>query len=158
MSARLPWGWMALGAAVTLALGFLSGQAAGSTEANPWFQSLRLPVWQPPGAAFGIVWSVLYALMGAAAAIVWRSGHPQRGVALGVFALQLVANLAWSPLFFAAHEIAASLALLVGILFMALGATLLFARVRPLAGWMLVPYLVWLCYAAVLNLRILQLN
>ena len=158
MTARLPWGWMALGAALTVALGFLSGQVAGSTEANPWFQSLRLPAWQPPGPVFGIVWSLLYALMGAAAAIVWRSGHPGRWAALGVFGLQLAANLAWSPLFFAAHEIAAALALLIGILLLALGTTLRFARISRVAAWMLVPYLVWLCYAAVLNLRILQLN
>jgi tryptophan-rich sensory protein len=75
-----------------------------------------------------------------------------------MFGLQLAANLLWSPLFFAAHATEAALALLVGIFFLALGTTLLFARVRRAAAWMLVPYLAWLCYAAVLNLRIVQLN
>lgn len=154
----LPWGAMALFAAAVIFLGFLSGQAAGSTEDNSWFQTLTKPAWQPPGAVFGIVWTLLYALLGGAAAIVWASGHPARRQALLLFGAQLAANLTWSPLFFTANRILPALLLLVTIWVLALLTTLAFGRIDRRAAWMLVPYMAWLSYATVLNLRIWQLN
>lgn len=144
---------------LVLLLGTLSGRLAGSSEANPWFQALVKPEAYPPGFVFGIVWTILYVMMGVAAALVWNArGAQGRGVALALFAAQLAANLAWSPLFFRFHRIEASFWLIVAILALALLTTLRFGVIRRLAAWLMVPYLVWLCFAAVLNWRIHELN
>jgi translocator protein len=133
-------------------LGFLSGQLAGSGADNPWFAELAKPSLYPPPAVFGIVWTLLYTLMGLAAAMVASArGARWRTAALAVFALQLALNLAWSPLFFAGHRIFASLILLV-VLDVAVVATIvLFWRVRPVAALLLAPYLAWTLFATLLT-------
>jgi len=86
-------------------LGFLSGTAGGGA-ATPWFASLVKPSLFPPPATFGIVWTILYVLMGfALALVVTARGAPGRTAAIAVFVVQLVMNLAWTPLFFGAHQI-----------------------------------------------------
>lgn len=144
---------------LVLLLGTISGRLAGSSERNPWFAALAKPEAYPPGVVFGIVWTVLYIMMGFAAALVWNArGAPGRPVALLLFALQLVANLAWSPLFFRLHRIEAAFWLVVAILVLASLTTWRFASVRRLAAWLMLPYLAWLGFAAVLNWRIHELN
>ena len=142
-----------------LVLGGLSARLSGSTEDNPWFQSLTLPVFQPPGPVFGIAWSIFYTLMGVALALVWaHKGARGRALALGLFAVQLAINLSWSPTFFKAHLILPAL-IIIGALFVAAAAmTWSFARVSRLAAWLMAPYLCWLLFAGVLNARVLMLN
>lgn len=142
-----------------LLLGFLSGRAANSGPGNPWFNSLAKPELYPPPATFGIVWTVLYVLMGLALAMVLSArGARGRGLAVGLFALQLVLNLAWSPVFFGMHQITAAL-VLIGVLALAIIATMLaFRAVRPLAASLLVPYLAWVLFASVLNWQFLVAN
>lgn len=142
-----------------LLLGFFSGMAANSGPGNPWFADLVKPDIYPPPATFRIVRSILYVMMGfALALVVTARGAPGRGVAIGAFVFQLLLNLAWSPLFFGAHQISAALALL-GVLAVALAGTIfLFHAVRPLAAYLLVPYLAWVLFASVLNWQFLQLN
>src|SRR5688572_13823718 len=89
-----------------LLLGTLSGLAGGSTADDPWFMALDKPAIFPPPVAFGIVWPLLYTLMGFAIAMVCAAwGSRYRLAAILAFALQLLFNLAWSPVFFGAHEI-----------------------------------------------------
>jgi translocator protein len=134
-----------------LLLGLLSGQLAGSGADNPWFAELAKPALYPPPAVFGIVWSVLYIVMGLTAAMVASArGARWRAAALTVFALQLLLNLAWSPLFFSGHRIFASL-ILLAVLDVAIIVTIaLFWLVRPLAALLLVPYLAWALFATLL--------
>jgi tryptophan-rich sensory protein len=142
-----------------LLLGFLSGRAASSGPDNPWFAALIKPSLFPPPATFGIVWSILYVLMGIALALVVSArGAPGRGVAIAVFAVQLLLNLAWSPLFFGLHRIGGALTLLVAIDVAVLATVILFRTVRPLAAMLLLPYLAWVLFAAVLNWQFLQAN
>lgn len=142
-----------------LLLGFLSGAMAGSGADNPWFEGLVKPSLYPPPAAFGIVWSVLYVMMGLAATVVITArGAAGRGAALGAFAIQLLLNLAWSPLFFAMHDMDGSLLLLIGIDVAVLLTVFLFWRVRPLAGMLLLPYLAWVLFATVLNWQFIAAN
>src|SRR3712207_4494924 len=144
---------------LVLALGSISGRAAGSSEANPWFAALTKPEAYPPGAAFGIVWTILYVMMGLAVAMVWSArGARGRVQGLVLFALQLAANLAWSPLFFRLHDIDGAFWLIVAIFVLALLTTLRFGTIRRMAGWLMVPYLAWLVFAGVLNWRIAELN
>lgn len=140
-------------------LGSLSGVVAGSGEENPWFATLAKPALYPPGFVFGIVWTVLYALMGVAIARVFAAlASPARSRAALLFAVQLVLNLAWSTLFFKLHLLGPSFALILVILAAALATTFAFARLDRIAAWLLVPYLVWLSFAAGLAFRIWQLN
>lgn len=140
-------------------LGSLSGIVAGSGEGNPWFAALVKPALYPPGFVFGIVWTLLYALMGVAIArILAAPAGPERSRAALLFVVQLVLNLAWSTLFFKLHLLGASFALILVILAAALATTFAFARLDRIAAWLLVPYLAWLCFAAGLAFRIWQLN
>ena len=140
-------------------LGFGSGMVAQSGPGNGWFDALVKPPLYPPPATFGIVWSVLYLMMGIALTLVVAArGAKGRGVAIAVFLVQLALNLAWSPLFFAAHRISAAL-ILIGVLDIAVLATLvLFWRIRRGAGLLLLPYLAWALFATALNWQFLLAN
>lgn len=140
-------------------LGTISGRVAGSAESNPWFQALVKPDIYPPGYVFGIAWTILYALMGVAVAMVWSArGATMRWPALLLFVVQLAANLAWSPLFFREHRIEDAFWLIVGIGVAALFTTIAFFTVRRLAALLMLPYLAWLGFAGLLNWRIHELN
>jgi benzodiazapine receptor len=151
--------WALFTVPLILLLGFVSGQVSGSGATGPWFQSLVKPATFPPPMWFGIVWSVLYALMGLALAMVCAAwGARGRGLAIGAFVVQLAVNLAWSPTFFAAHDIRAAL-IVIGVLDVLVIVTIvLFWRIRWLAGALLLPYLAWIAFATLLNWQFLELN
>ena len=140
-------------------LGFVSAQLAQSGPDNPWFAGLAKPAIYPPPAVFGIVWTVLYLMMGLAAALVAAArGARGRGLALGLFALQLLVNLAWSPVFFGLHRMSGALGVIALLDLLVLLTVASFWRVRPLAAMLLVPYLGWVLFAMVLNWQFLALN
>jgi benzodiazapine receptor len=146
-------GWLLL-SFIAAAIGALA-----SVQAATFYQQMIQPSWAPPGAVFGPVWSVLYALMGIAAWLVWRDGgwRRQRG-ALTLFVVQLALNALWSWLFFSWHRGALAFADIV-LLWLLIVATLVgFWRVRPLAGALLLPYLCWVSFAAALNYAVWHLN
>lgn len=151
--------WAIVTVPFILLLGFASGRLFPSGEANSWYQMLQKPAETPPGWAFPVAWTALYVLLGLALAMIVNArGSRLRGPALVLFALQMAANLAWSPLFFGFHQVSAALVLIGVILALALATTILFARIRKGAAWLMAPYLIWLCYAGFLNYRIDQLN
>ena len=143
---------------LVILLGGLSARVSGSTEENPWFAALVQSPAQPPGIVFPIAWSILYALIAVAAALVFATRAQGRGVALGLFVVQLALNLCWSPLFFREHRIAESLVLLGAIWLAAVATTFAFGRINRVAAWLMVPYLVWLSFAAALNYDVWRLN
>jgi tryptophan-rich sensory protein len=113
----------------------------------------------PPGWAFGAAWTTLYTLMGIALALVWVAPHgPERTAALRLFFAQLIVNFAWSPIFFGARMIEVGLLTIVLLFALVVLTAWRFARIRPLAGWLLVPYLAWLCLATALNFEVGRLN
>ena len=144
--------------AVVLA-GFLSGRSAGSGLGNPWFDGLTKPATFPPPVTFEIVWTILYVMIGLSLALICSSkGARWRGVAIAAFLVQLALNLAWSPTFFAAHEMTAAL-VVIGLLDIALLVTIVLAlRVRRWAGLLLLPYFAWVLFATVLTYQFLSLN
>ena len=145
--------------AVVLTLGLMSGWVAGPVESNAWYATLRRPALQPPGFVFGIAWTILYVLIGAAIGrIVNAPRHAQKPRAIAWFVVQLALNLFWSTLFFRLHMVAAAFHLIVAILLAALWTTLLFHRIDRTAARLMVPYLAWLCFAAGLAWRVWQLN
>ena len=139
-------------------LGFLSGRLSQS-GGNPWFDSLEKPALSLPPGTFGVVWPILYVLMGLALAfIVTARGAPGRGAAIAAFVVQLVLNLCWPPLFFGAQQIAAALWLLVALDFAVVATIAMFWRVRRPAALLLLPYLAWILFATFLNWQILEAN
>ena len=127
---------------------------------RPWYSSLEKPVFTPPGWVFGPVWTILYILMGVAAFLVWRRESESQAVkvALGWFLVQLVFNALWTPVFFGWRRIDLAL-VIIALLWVAIVATIRsFSRVSRLAGVLLVPYLLWVSFATVLNTSIWWLN
>lgn len=142
-----------------LFLGFLSGRISNSGYGNAWFDALQKPALMPPGGAFGIIWTILYILLGVVLAIILNArGARGRPLALAFFFAQLLLNFLWSPIFFAYHQVATALTIIIVMLALSIVATFLFARIRRTAALLMIPYLVWLSFAAMLNYRILQLN
>jgi benzodiazapine receptor len=124
-----------------------------------WYAALRKPAWTPPNWVFGPVWSLLYLMMAVAVWLVWnRAGFAGAKVALSLFAVQLILNVAWSGLFFALQRPALAFLDLL-LLWVAILATVIaFFPVSAVAGCLLLPYLLWVAYAGSLNLAIMLLN
>jgi tryptophan-rich sensory protein len=128
-----------------------------STE---WFGSVAKPSLFPPTWTFGVVWTILFTLLGVATYVVYSRGSDRRKVkvALGLFVVQMAFNVAWTPAFFAFQSIGLAFGIIVGLFVLVLATTWAFARVDRRAAALLVPYIVWVGFAAVLNYQFLQLN
>jgi benzodiazapine receptor len=123
-----------------------------------WYTALAKPSWNPPSWVFGPVWTVLYAMMAVAGWLVWRRGGAAIRPALRWFAVQLVLNVGWSAVFFGLQMPGPAFAEIL-VLWIAIAATLRTSwRVSRPAGILLVPYLLWVSFAAVLNFAIWRLN
>ena len=157
---RRDWWKLAIVAVVAIELlGSLSGWLSQSGYGNPWFDALDKPTFMPPGFLFGIVWPILYALLGIALAIILAEPpSARRNTALALFFAQLMLNFAWSPLFFAGHDIRLAKGVIFAMAALAAAAAGQFLRIKRLAGLLMVPYLGWLVFAAMLNSAIERLN
>ena len=146
--------WAAAGAIATASLGGLA------TDLSPWYYALRQPPWKPPDWLFGPAWTLIFTLTATAAVLAWNAfpAGPQRRRLLLAFVLNAVLNIVWSWLFFTLRRpdwarvevvlLVASVALLI----------VLAGRLRPLAGWLLLPYLLWTSFAGWLNHAVVLLN
>ena len=151
--------WAVVTVPFILLLGFTSARLAPSGSANSWYAALVKPAETPPDWAFPAAWTTIYILLGLALAmIIHARGSRLRGPAISLFAVQMVVNLIWSPLFFGMHQVTWAL-ITIGVLFvLAFATTMLFGRIWAGAAWVLVPYLAWLVYAGLLTYRISELN
>jgi benzodiazapine receptor len=156
---RISWKTAALCVVAIELLGGLSGWLSNSGYGNGWFDTLQKPSFMPPGWTFGVVWPILYALLGIALAMILAEpASPRKQAALTLFFIQLVLNFAWSPIFFAGHDIVlANIVIFVMAVVTAVAARL-FLKLRKTAGLLMVPYLAWLVFAATLNSTIQSLN
>ena len=129
--------------------------------ADAWYDGLLKPTFNPPAWVFGPVWTGLYALMAVALWLVRRTrdgGSAMRRTAIRLFWLQFALNLLWSPLFFGLHSPGAAF-VDICLLWTAVVATALaFGRLRPIAGYLLLPYVLWVSFALVLNGTIWLMN
>jgi len=140
-------------------LGSLSGLLSNSGTGNPWYLALAKPAFMPPGWVFGVVWPILYALLGLSLAMVLHAkGAHNRTRALILFGVQLALNLAWSPVFFAWHQIGPALSIIAAMIGLTFALILVAWRIRVVAGLLLYPYLAWLMFAGLLNYEILSRN
>jgi tryptophan-rich sensory protein len=128
-------------------------------EIPTWYATLAKPSWTPPRAAFPIVWPILYFLMAISVWLIWEAPPSSlRTLALAAFAIQLLLNAVWSPIFFGNHNLLAGLIVIL-LLVVAIAVTIASAiKVNYFAAALLLPYLAWTLFAAVLNGRIVSLN
>lgn len=149
--------WALFTVPLCVLLGFLAGQIGGPDTA--WFEGLTKPGIYPPPATFGIVWTILYVMIGLAVALICAAwGARGRTAALIAFGVNFLLNLAWTPVFFGAQEITAALVVLAMVDLTLIVVIALFWNVRRLAAVLLLPYLAWVLFATALNWQFLQLN
>jgi tryptophan-rich sensory protein len=151
-----------IGLVVSVLVALLAGWV-GSTWTAPeipgWYRTLTKPSWTPPNWLFGPVWTALYVMMAVAAWLVWKpGGFAAAALPLGVYAVQLSLNIAWTGIFFAMRQPGAAFAEIVVLWFAILFTMMLFWRRRAAAGMLFAPYLAWVTYAAALNLAVWRMN
>lgn len=151
---------MSPGLIAWLLLAFLAAGigAVASIQAADFYQGLARPSWAPPGMVFGPVWSVLYLLMGISSWLIWRTRDSQTALPLALYAVQLAANALWSWLFFAWHQGQWAFVEIIVLWVLIVATTISFWRIRPLAGVLLIPYLLWVSFASVLAYYVWRLN
>ena len=135
--------------------------AAAITRGNMDISSLKQPPLSPPALIFPIAWTALYILMGISSALVWehRNEAPEearRG--LRFYAISLLLNFLWSPVFFNLREFRLSLVILITILYFLIRTMICYGRVKPIAAYLQIPYGLWLIFAGYLNVGFMILN
>jgi tryptophan-rich sensory protein len=149
---------LVLWVALSFCAGLIGSRFTGPAVAT-WYGSVSRPAWAPPNFLFGPVWSALYLMMGIAAWLVWRkagmSGAPG---AMLLFGLQLIANAAWSAIFFGLHRFDLAFVEILVLWVLILATMVAFWRLDARAGLLLLPYALWVSYAGALNLAIWRLN
>ena len=150
--------WVVLAGLILLCLvtGSIGGFASQSSI-DGWYRTIAKPWWTPPDGVFGPVWTILYIMMAVAAWAVWQTGDRVRP-ALALFFIQLAFNHGWSLLFFGARSPGLALIEVVFLRTSVLLTMLAFFGRSAVAGWLFVPYLAWVSFAAVLNLALWAMN
>lgn len=151
--------WMPVLAAGAAAL-LVASLGATMTDLGPWYQSLEKPSWQPPDWLFGPAWTIIFALAAVSGVVAWRDAptDADREWVIGLFAINGVLNILWSALFFRLHRPDWALIEVAALWLSILLPIIIFARYSKLASLLLLPYLAWVSFAAILNLAIVQLN
>jgi translocator protein len=141
--------------AICESVGFLSGLVVSP---DTWYSTLKKPSITPPSWIFGPVWTILYALMGISAAMVIVKKNRDATVGMGFFSAQLILNFLWSIIFFGVHLPLAAFIDILLLLTMILLTFWKFSRVSKPAAVLLIPYILWVSFASVLNLKLWRLN
>lgn len=144
--------------AIPLLIGFIAGFLTRQGTEN-FALNVKQPPFAPPAVLFPIVWTILYALMGFSAYIIESSPQtPQRNRALVLYYIQLFFNFLWSFIFFNFNNYLAAFIWIVALLILIIATTIEFYKIKPIAGYLMVPYILWVSFAAVLNFSIYLLN
>ena len=149
-------------ASVALCFGISGIGAIFSTNKNitGWYAELQKPAFTPPDWVFGPVWICLYLMLGVSAYLVWRKGWKETKVktALCIFVIQLLLNAAWTPVFFGFHLIGTAFIEIILLMLAIIATIIAFKRVSRRSAILLMPYLIWVGFATVLNGTIWYLN
>lgn len=151
--------WRAIGTSAACAVG-VAALGTTVTDLGPWYQNLKKPEWQPPGPVFGMVWTTIYALTATSAVLAWqriRDGNA-RLTLLGLYAANGFLNILWSLLFFRLQRPDWAIVEVVPFWLSVLALMMFLWDRHRLASLLLLPYLLWVVVAALLNLAILTLN
>ena len=144
---------------IPLAIGAV-GSLLTMESVKTWYPTINKPGFNPPDQVFGPVWSTLYILMGISSYLVWkrRKIGPSYNLAISVYLLQLILNLGWSFLFFHQQQIGFALAEIFVLLAIIIANAIIFYKINKVAGWLFVPYILWVSFASYLNYSIYILN
>ena len=158
LNKKIRWKELIISLAIPLAVGGLSTLI--TKDAMESFQALRQPLLSPPAWLFPVVWTLLYLLMGLASYQVYTSGasEPRRRKALTVYGIQLAANFLWSLLFFSLGMYLTAFIWILVLWLLIFVCSILFYYIRNSAGKLMIPYVIWVTFAAYLNLGIYLLN
>lgn len=148
-----------LGLVGALAITFGAASIASRFPPGSWYGTLSKPAWNPPNWIFGPVWGILYILMAVAAWLVWRQdGFVGAAIPLAVYLLQLILNALWSWLFFGRHNLRTAFLEILTLWLAILWTMILFWKANIISGILLLPYLLWVAFASVLNFTLWRLN
>ena len=138
----------------------LGGVGGAVTEIGPWYRNLKKPAWQPPDWLFGPAWTIILGLAAWAAVLAYNGATDDAGrtLVVALYAINFAAHLLWSPLFFKWKRPDLALIEVVFLWGSVLSLCLLLRQFSVLASWLIVPYFVWVSFAACLNLMIVRLN
>lgn len=140
----------------------VAGVAAVFTKAETsgWFLTIQKPEWNPPNWLFAPVWTVLYIMMGVSLYLVWsaKKSTSQKGTAITFWAIQLLLNFLWSFIFFNQHLLFGGLIDIILLWIFIIITIFSFAKISKTAAWLLVPYISWVTFAALLNFEIWKIN
>ncbi len=152
-----PYRAILIAAASALAVGAVGG---GLTTIGPWYRGLHKPAWTPPDVAFGVIWTTIFALAAVSGVTVWRAARSTvtREWIIGLFALNGFLNILWSLLFFRLQRPDWALIEVMPFWLSILALVVVFWRVSRTASLLIVPYLVWVSIATLLNYDIVHLN
>lgn len=139
-------------------LNFAAASSGAVFRPGEWYETLNKPSWVPPNWAFPVVWTVLFILNAVAGWLVWEAAGFGAGLALGVYVASLAINAFWSALFFGARRMDYAMGDVIVLWLSLIVQIALFAQYSRLAALLGLPYLVWVTTAALLNLRMIQLN
>ena len=154
---KIKWKPLLINLAIPLAVGGLS--ALLTRKSMEFYETVNKPSFAPPGTVFPIVWTILFLLMGVSAYLVWVEEKSHlRSQALWIYGAQLVVNFCWPLLFFQVRAFLPAFVWLLALIILVAVMIGLFRRVKPAAGWLQVPYLLWLLFAGALNLGVWLLN
>ncbi|MBQ9747002.1 MAG: tryptophan-rich sensory protein [Clostridia bacterium] len=155
---KIKWKTLIVCVAIPLLVGGLS--AFITMGAMEDFAAFEQPPLSPPGWLFPVVWTILYTLMGIASYLVVTSGGPQKQIntAITVYAVQLIFNFFWSLFFFKLDLFYFSFVWLIVLWLLIIATLVLFSRLSNVAGYLIIPYLLWVSFAAYLNLGVAILN
>lgn len=153
---RLSWTKLLFYLAIPLAVGTVSGLLV--REGFSHFEARPQPALTPPPWGFPVVWTLLYSLMGVASYLIAVNSPLKRDSALSIYFLQLLFNFFWPLLFFGFEAYLGALLWLAALFLLVLYTTVCFWRINTAAGWLMLPYLIWLIFAAYLNFGVYLLN
>ncbi len=146
------WKSLLISLAISLGAGVLGNVVGGNN--NGKYERLYQPPFAPPGWIFPIVWTILFILMGIAAYLIYESDSQEKKEALGIYVAQLIANIGWSFIFFRLDAYLLAFAWILLLWYFIFLTWQSFRKINRTAGWLLVPYLAWVTFAAYLNLAI----
>jgi len=141
---------------VTYSTSFI-GALATINYKEPWYSLLNKPVFNPPDWIFGPIWSSLYLMMTVSVWLYWHSKNRNINT-IYIYFIHLVFNATWSIIFFALHNMILALVVLVILIALIINLILSFRRVKMISAYLMIPYLLWCCFALTLNISLIILN
>jgi len=148
-----------IGLACFITACFLTALTGAWFRPGEWYERLKKPSWRPPNRLFAPMWTILYVMIAVAGWLIWReASFAGAGLALAMYALQLILNAAWTPLFFGLHRPDLGFVDIVLVWVSIIATIVLFYPIHVGAALLLVPYLAWVTFATALNFTVWRLN